>query len=440
MPKQKLSVIGLGKLGAPLAVVFASKGFPTLGLDIYKPFVDAINEGKAPVVEPFLQEYLDKCRDNIRATQDYKEVIDKTDFTFLIVPTPSRPDHHFSDEHLKQALKELASALKESSKPRHNFVIVSTVSPGTIDKSLIPWIEEYSGRKVNEGFGIAYNPEFIALGDVINGLLKPDLVLIGEGDKEIGEQLEKMYREDICENNPYIARMSIISAEIAKISLNAYVTMKISYANTLANICEKIPGADVDAITKAIGADKRISPYYLKGGMPFAGTCFPRDSRAFAAFAREYGIDAKLAKATDEINELQVPLLAQKVAKHLPEDKTVAVLGLAFKPDTPVIEESPSIKLIELLLEKGIKVVAHDPLAMEAVKEVLGDKIIYVSSPQEALKHASCAIIATRHKEYLALSQEDIVRNPTVIIDCWRILGHLKTSPKVRYIPLGKIA
>jgi UDPglucose 6-dehydrogenase len=435
--KLPLSVIGLGKLGSPLAVIFAAKGFPTLGLDINKKYVDAINHGRAPVVEPFLQEYLDKGKQNIRATQNYREIIDESDFTFLIVPTPSGSDHHFSDEYLKQALKELASALKESRKSFHNFVIVSTVSPGTIEKSLIPWIQEHSGRTVNEGFAIAYNPEFIALGDVINGLLKPDIVLIGESNKEIGDQLEKLYLEYICENKPYMARMSIISAEIAKISLNAFITMKISYANTLANICEKIPGADIDAITKAIGADKRVSPHYLKGGMPFGGACFPRDSRAFAAFAKEYGVDAKLARATDEINELQVPLLKQKIIEHLPEEKTVAVLGLAFKPDTPVIEESPSIKLIELLLRKGIQVVAYDPLAMEATKEIFGDKIIYAVSPQDALRKSSCAVIATRHKEFQELGEEHIIHNPTIIIDCWRNLGHLKNSPKVRYVGLG---
>lgn len=437
MSKSKISVIGLGKLGAPLAVIFAYKGFPTFGFDIYKPFVDAINSGQATVVEPFLQEYLNKAKNNLRATQDYREVIENSDFTFLIVPTPSRPDHHFSDEYLKQALKELAVALKESDKSWHNFVIVSTVSPGTINNSLIPWIEQYSCRKVNQGFSIAYNPEFIALGDVINGLLKPDMVLIGESNKEIGEQLEKMYREAILENDAKIARMSIISAEITKLSLNAFVTMKISYANTLANICEKIPGADVDAITSALGADKRISPYYLKGGLPFAGPCFPRDSRAFLAFAKEYGVDAKLARATDEINEAQIPLLEQKIMDNLPSDMVIAILGLAYKPDTPVIEESPSIKLIERLLEKEVKIVAHDPLAADEVRKLFGEKIVYASSTQEALQKASLVIITTRHKGYAKLTENDIFHNPTVIIDCWRELGHLKNSPKVRYVPLG---
>lgn len=438
MLKHKISVIGLGKLGSPLAAVFAAKGFPTLGLDIYKPFVDAINQGKAPVEEPLLQEYLDKGKSNLRATQNWQEVIAESDFTFLIVPTPSRPDHHFSDEYLKQALKELALALKESQKPWHNFVIVSTVSPGTINKSLIPWIEKYSGRKVNEGFTIAYNPEFIALGEVINGLLKPDLVLIGESNKEIGDQLEKMYRDYILENKAYIARMSIISAEITKISLNAFVTMKISFANTLGNICEKIADADVDAITKALGADKRISPYYLKAGLPFAGPCFPRDSRAFSAFAKQYGISAELAEATDEINDIQIQFLANKVFEAADPEKPVGILGLAYKPNTPVIEESPAIKLIALLLEKGFKVIVYDPLAVENTKQVFGDKIEYAYSVKEVFEKSPFVVITTQDKEYKDISESDIVHFPTTILDCWREVRHLENSSKVNYIALGK--
>ncbi|KKU85883.1 MAG: hypothetical protein A2667_00780 [Candidatus Wildermuthbacteria bacterium RIFCSPHIGHO2_01_FULL_47_27] len=436
--KPKLSFIGLGKLGSPAATVFASRGFPVVALDINEKYVRAVNDGIAPVVEPKLQEYLNKARGNIRATQNYGELIAESDITFLIIPTPSLPDGHFSDAYLKDALKDLAAELRQSRKPFHIFVIVSTVSPGTVEKSLIPWIERHSARKFNEGFGVAYNPEFIALGDVINGLLRPDMVLIGEGSKEVGELLEDIYGS-VCENKPNIARMSIVSAEIAKISLNVYVTTKISFANTLANVCEQVPGADVDAITRALGADKRISPYYLSGGLSFGGPCFPRDGRAFVAFAKNCGIDAKIAKATDEINQRQIPNLVKTALKYLPEHKkAAAVFGLAYKPSTPVIEESPAVALVDELLKNGVMVTVYDPLAMDNAKALWSDKVFYASSVKAALEAAPLCIFTTKESEFMALSADDIVHEPTTIIDCWRMFDPAKLGKKVKYVAVGR--
>src|SRR5439155_11277742 len=167
----------------------------------------------------------------------YGEAIYESDITFLVGPTPSMQDGHFSSRHLQDALKHLAAALKESSKPYHLFAVTSTVSPGTTERVLAPLVESMAGRRLNEGFGMCYNPEFIALGSVISDFLGPDLVLIGQSNDAAGEQLVKIY-ERVCENRPYVARMSIVSAEITKLSINAYVTMKISFANTLSNICE----------------------------------------------------------------------------------------------------------------------------------------------------------------------------------------------------------
>jgi UDPglucose 6-dehydrogenase len=246
----KTSVIGLGKLGLCLAVCLASKGIETLGLDINRRFIDSINAGKAPVFEPDLQEMLTASKKLFRATTEYQEIIETSDITFLVTPTPSEADGHFSDRYLKDALGHLAAALKKNPKDYHLFVVTSTVSPGTIDKNLIPLIEKQSGRKLNKGFGVCYSPEFIALGSVIRDFLNPDLVLIGESNRRAGNTLAAVYKKT-CENRPHVARMSIISAEITKISLNSYITMKISFANTLASICQDIPGADIDAISRA---------------------------------------------------------------------------------------------------------------------------------------------------------------------------------------------
>lgn len=436
----RLSVIGLGKLGACSAACFAYKGFETIGVDINKDFVDAINNGKAPVYEPRLQELISVSKGKLRATQDYEKAIRESDITFLIVPTPSREDGHFSDKYLKDALKHLSFAFKKSDKKYHIFVITSTVSPGTVEESLIPLIESTSGKKVNKDFGVAYNPEFIALGSVITDFLNPDTVLIGESDKSVGDKLEEIYRV-VCENKPYISHMSIISAEITKISLNSYITMKISFANTLANICETIPNADVDDITKALGADKRVSPYYLKGGLSYGGPCFPRDNRAFAAFAQKYGIDAKLAKTTDDVNKFQVAHLTDLVLKHVSENNNnmVSVLGLAYKQNTSVIEESPATKLIEELLKRDLEVMAYDPLAIDNARAHFGDKIPFASSVKDCFSHSSLCIITTQADEFKAIDESYIIHNPTTIIDCWGMLDSSRFSKKVKYIALGKL-
>lgn len=435
----KLSVIGLGKLGACSAACFASKGFEVIGVDINKDFVDAINNGKAPVYEPRLQELIASSRGKLRATQDYGEAIRESDITFLIVPTPSREDGHFSDKYLQDALKHLSAGLKEANKDYHLFVITSTVSPGATEEKLIPLIESTSGKKLNKDFGVCYNPEFIALGSVVRDFLNPDMVLIGESDKSAGDELEEIYKV-VCENKPYIARMSITSAEMTKISLNSYITMKISFANTLANICERIPRTDIDDITKALGADRRISPYCLKGGLAYGGPCFPRDNRAFAAFSQKYGYDALLAKTTDRVNKLQLDYLVEKVLRYIPEANTtaVSVLGLAYKPNTPVIEESPAVAIIEKLLEKDLQVIAYDPLVMDNTRAHFGDNILYASSVKDCFLYASLCIITTQTDEFKSIDESYIVHNPTTIIDCWRMLEPAKLGDKVKYVALGK--
>ncbi len=433
-----LSVIGLGKLGMCTAACFAYKGCKVTGIDINKSLVDSINDRKAPIVEPRLQELITASKERLKATQDYGEVVRSSDITFLVVPTPSREDGHFSDKFLRDALTHLSQAFKKLNKKYHLFVITSTVSPGTTE-DLIPLIETVSGKKLNKDFGVCYNPEFIALGSVINDFLNPDMVLIGESDKCAGDILETIYKE-VCENNPYIARMSITSAEITKISLNSYVTMKISFANTLANICEKIPEADVDIITKALGADRRIAPYYLKGGLAYGGPCFPRDNRAFVAFAKKYGQKARLAEATDEVNHYQIKHLIDLVLKYLPHDKRVSILGLSYKPNTPVIEESPAVKIIEELLKKNLEIAVYDPLAISNAKAYFGGNILYSPSIKDCISYSSLWIITTQEDKFKHIDGSYVFYNPTTIIDCWRIIEPEKFKNKlVKYITLGKV-
>ncbi|HYM91609.1 MAG TPA: nucleotide sugar dehydrogenase, partial [bacterium] len=323
-------MIGLGKLGTCTAACLAARGFEVIGVDINDDSVRSINRGISPVYEPRLQGFIAAAGARLRATSEYADAIKASDITFLIVPTPLEPDGQFSDKYLRDALTHLSLAFGRTRKPYHLFVITSTVSPGTTDDRLIPLIERVSGKKLGRDFGVCYNPEFIALGSVIRDFLNPDMVLIGESDPRAGGEVESIYRH-ACQNQPLIARMTVVSAEITKISLNAYVTMKISFANTLASICEAIPGADLERITEALGADRRVSPHTLKGGLPFGGPCFPRDNRAFAAFAERFGVDAKLAKACDQMNGYRAERVTDFILRQLSTTsrRNVSILGLA---------------------------------------------------------------------------------------------------------------
>jgi UDPglucose 6-dehydrogenase len=435
----RISVVGLGRLGACTAACFAYRGFPVIGVDVNKKTIDLVNAGEAPVIEPRLQELITAAGNRLKATDDFEEAVRNSEVTFLITPTPSEPDGHFSDKYLQDALERLALALKKTEKSDHLFVITSTVSPGTIGESLIPLIERVSKRRLNAGFGICYNPEFIALGSVVHDFLNPDLLLIGESSSSAGDRLVEIHKQ-VCVNDPHIARMSIISAEITKISLNAYITMKISFANTLANICGVIRDTDIDAITGALGADKRISPYYLKGGVSFGGPCFPRDNRAFIAFANKYGCDAKLAEATDLVNEFQIQAITELVLKHLPSvsDKSVSILGLAYKPNTPVIEESLAVKIIDRLLHERAKVTVYDPLAMDQARLVFGDAIAYATSVKDCMSRSALVIITTPSKEFKNVDDSFITHNPTTIVDWWRIIEPSSFRKNVTYVTVGK--
>jgi UDPglucose 6-dehydrogenase len=255
-------------------------------------------------------------------------------------------------------------------------------------------------------------------------MLEPDMVLIGESDTRAGDTLEALYA-GVCENEPPFRRMSLVNAELTKIAVNTYVTMKISYANTLADLCERLPGADVESVTDALGLDTRIGGKYLRGAIAYGGPCFPRDNKAFAVVARDLGTEAPLAEATDAVNEAQSHRLARIVLAQLGENDSVGVLGLSYKPDTGVVEESPGIALAELLAESGVREInVFDPVATDAAALMLGESVRPCASAAEVLERSDVVVIATPWPEFAHLHAEriEIPRRP-VVIDCWRLLA-----------------
>lgn len=433
MSKPKISIIGLGKLGAPMVAAYASKGYRVIGVDVNPRSVQLINEARPPVFEPRLAEFLEANKERISATQNYEEAVLNSDITFIIVPTPSELHGGFSNKYIVEVAKEIGSVLKKKS-DFHLVNLVSTVVPGSTENVLKPTLEEYSGKKCGEDFGLCYNPEFIALGNVIEDLLYPDFVLIGEFNKKSGDVLENFY-ENFCPNNPPIKRLSIINAEISKIALNTFVTTKISYANMMAELCEKIPGADVDAVTDAIGCDKRIGHRYLKGALGYGGPCFPRDNRALVYSARRFGVNLPIAEATDTINRNQVPRIKEIILSVLPQNGKVGILGLSYKPDTNVIERSQALEIAKTLSEDGVSVVVYDPKAMENAKKVLGGKSVFVDSAKECIQEADVIVIAVPCKEFKDI--EPVWLEGKTVLDCWKTLEPEKLK-NVRYLAIGK--
>lgn len=435
-----ISVIGLGKLGLCSAVCFASKGYKVIGVDIDSQRVDLINKGQNPISETDLTKTLKRCKDNLKATTDYKEAISNSQVTFIVVATPSEADGSFSNQQLEESLKAIGLALKDKN-DYHLVVITSTVMPGISEHVGKFILEETSGKKCGKDFGIAYNPEFIALGSVIHDFLNPDFILIGEINKKDGDTLEEIYK-NTCDNNPKFGRMNLVSAEIAKISLNCYITMKITYANSLAAICEKVPGADSQMITSSIGMDTRIGKKYLKPGLGFGGPCFPRDNVAFAAFARKVGEKAKLAEMVDEVNRDQVKRI-EEIVKDLVKNSNktkdevfVGVLGLSYKPNTPIIEDSQSIDIVELLINDGYKVIVYDPQSLDAARGVLGDGVKYATSSKACAKEADILLVTTPWDEFKEINNNDLKKG-AYILDCWEIFKGKNLEANIKYLGKG---
>ena len=434
-----ISVIGLGKLGLCSAACFAYRGFKVIGVDIDIEKVNKINKGISPIEETGLDQMLKKTRDNLLATVDYNEAIRNSEVTFIVVATPSLADGSFSNDYLEKSLHKVGVALKNK-KGYHLVVVTSTVMPGTVETVAKYILEKVSGKTCGKDFGVAYNPEFIALGSVIHDFLNPDFLLIGEMSEIDGDILEGIYRI-ACENKPRFARMSLLNAEITKISLNCYITTKITFANSIAAICEKVKGADANVITQALGLDTRIGSKYIRPGLGYGGPCFPRDNVAFAAFARRLETKAKLAEMVDEVNRDQVTRIVERVHEVLGKPKTekgrikIAVLGLSYKPNTPIIEDSQALNIAQVLVSEGYQVSVYDPQALENVRGVLGNTVRYAKNCDDCAKGADLAIIAVPWQEFKKINFKRLNKK-VIFLDCWRLLEGVK-GVNIKYLGAG---
>jgi UDPglucose 6-dehydrogenase len=434
-----IAVIGLGKLGGTMAGCLASRGFNVIGVDVSQKAVNALNAGYAPAQETGLDALIAKHKERIRATLSHEDAILNSDLSFVIVPTPSDERGAFSLQYAAYAFEAIGKALAKRDR-YHTVVLTSTVLPGSTRYGLLPILEKHSGKKCGKDFGLCYSPEFIALGTVIRDYLNPDFYLVGEFDERSGSTLESVNNR-VALNQAPTKRMSLENAELAKIAVNSFVTLKISYANMLADLCERIPGGDVDVVSDAIGMDKRIGRRYLTGGFGYGGPCFPRDNVALNFIGKHLGASTQLLEVNDNYNRTISPRFVDKLKPYLRKGATVAVLGLAYKPLSHVIEESAGMYLCLALANSGFRVVGYDPLAAPEAQAALRMHALVADSLAACLQDSECVLVTTPDEVFKALKPTDFIasKKSVTVVDFWRCLSEaVRNHPQIQYVPMGR--
>ena len=406
-----ISILGLGYVGLCTAAVFAAKGIRTTGIDVDREKVGRIAAGKPPFHEPGLAQLLKVAlrRKRLHITDDTTE-IEKTDITLLTVGTPSQPDGSIDLSQVEKASRTLGSLLSDKA-TYHLVVVKSTVIPGTTTSKVKPILEKESSKTIGKSLGLVSNPEFLKEGTAIQDTLSPDKLVIGAADKKSQSTLLQLYRRFYGKKQPPTILTTPETAEMIKYASNSFLATKISYINTIANICQHILGVDVEKIAEAIGHDPRIGPLFLKAGPGYGGSCFHKDLQALISYSLTQGYDPALLRATEQVNEQQasrVVDLAEKLLGNL-NDRRIAVLGLAFKNNTDDIREAPSIRVIDHLQKKGAHVVAYDPMAVPNARKLLADTVEFSAEPRAAIKGADCCIIMTEWDEFRRLKEKDFM-------------------------------
>ena len=386
MKQRKLAVIGCGKLGAPLVACLAHAGHSVLGIDTNSNLIQNLKANKITWNEPNLVEYLEKYKSQITFDSTYGDAFNEVTTSFMPGDTEGR----------------ITKALRES-----------------------------VGQN-SEKISICYSPEFIALGSVIKNLQNPDSILIGQPNEKAGSELQELLLSMVV-NKPKVLRMSIAEAEIAKIAINSYVTTKISFSNQISEICEKVPGTSSENVLNALGADSRIGISYLKQGTSFGGPCFPRDNRAFAKFAANIGIDLEIAHATDNINNRQQDRLIKVLDKVRPSARNILIVGVSYKKDTDVYEESPALKFINE--SRNYNFLIFD----EHISKIHGgSEITFVD--EEKLKDKSLtidvAILFVPSSSYEKIP--DYLGDSVLLVDFWGNWSNYRNSKSKKYLKVGE--
>lgn len=403
-----VTIIGTGFVGVVAAGVFASHGHKVFGLDIDEKKVARLNRAEIPFYEPGLEGLVkENCeRGNLKFTTSYSEAISEADVILIAVGTPSAPDGQADLSFVFASAKSLAPHLKEGA----IVAIKSTVPPGTCDS-----VKEIIAPLAKVKFYVASLPEFLREGSAVNDTLHPDRVIIGATEENVIEVLTDLHRPFETE----IVVMKPESAQMCKYASNSYLATRITFINQIANLCE-VNGANILEVIKGIGFDKRIGGHYWYPGFGYGGSCFPKDVKELAAYARAIGQEDNLMITINELNDARIPKMMREFEKKVGgfAGKKVAVLGLSFKPNTDDMREAPSLKVIPILIDQGAKVYGFDPMANSAAEGYFaamgvneGRNLQIVENVETALKDADIAIVLVEWPELINLSPETFLQH-----------------------------
>ena len=433
-----IAVVGLGFVGLSMSSVLASKNYNVIGIDIDNQKCSDIRNGLLPLFEPDLENTLRIGLKKKLTISNNFSLIKNCDMIFVTVGTPQKSNGAIELSMIKKATTTIGQIIRKSKKSPIIF-IKSTVVPGTAENVILPILEKKSGKKANRDFGIISNPEFLQESNAIRDTKYPHAIVLG-GKQSKYMKKAKMFFSKMHPNIPIVIT-NFQTAEMIKYANNSFLATKISFINQLSNICQNIPGTNIDDVAKIIGLDPRIGKLFLNAGPGYGGSCLPKDISALINFADKIGVNPLLLNAVKKTNHEQVNNIVSLMKKILGNitAKRITVLGTAFKPNTDDIRDSKSIELIKKLLKNKAKITIHDPKAIENTKKIFGKKILYAKSISNALNKSQCVIIMTHWKQYDTLNNNSIKQmNRKIIIDCRRVLVKKELDAKYYAIGIGK--
>ena len=395
----KIAIVGTGYVGLVTGTCFSEMGVDVTCVDVIESKIDNLKKGIIPIYEPGLEDMVHRNYNagRLKFTTSLASCLDDVEVVFSAVGTP--PDEDGSAD-----LKYVLEVARTIGKTMNHYVLVvtkSTVPVGTAQQVKATIRGELDKRGLNLEFDVASNPEFLKEGDAVDDFMKPDRVVVGVESERAKSIMERLYKPFMM-NNYRLIFTDIPSAEMIKYAANSMLATRISFMNDIANLCE-IVGADVNMVRSGIGSDTRIGRKFLYPGIGYGGSCFPKDVKALIKTAELNGYQMRVLHAVEEVNELQKSILFEKLCKHFDNDlkgKTIALWGLAFKPETDDMREAPSLVLIDKLLKVGCKVRAYDPAAMDECRRRIGESIYYARDMYDAVLDADALMLVTEWKEF----------------------------------------
>ncbi|MCX7715839.1 MAG: UDP-glucose/GDP-mannose dehydrogenase family protein [Endomicrobia bacterium] len=404
----KIGMIGCGYVGLTTGVCLAELGHIVTFVDNDENKIKMLLSGIVPIYEPGIERLIKKNRKKIKFSTNIKDAVVGNEVIFIAVGTPSNPDGSPELSYVENVAREIAKYLDE-----YKVIVEKSTVPVKTAEWIKKTIERY--KKNNASFDVVSNPEFLKEGSAVKDFLYPDRIVIGVESEKAKKIMLKIYQKI---KSPKVV-VDTKSAELIKHASNSFLAMKISFINTIANICE-LSGADVEKVALGMGLDRRIGKDFLKAGIGYGGSCFPKDVDAFIWIADKLGYDFSLLKEVKKINQRQRELFVKKIedAVWIVKDKTIGILGLSFKPNTDDVREAPSIYVINALKQKGAKIKAYDPKAINKMKQLFPD-IEYCSSVYDVAKNADCLAILTEWNEFkkMDLKKIKLLMNHPIIVD-----------------------